>query len=57
MFDIPASATGIDFRDVSGDPDAIFDVDFNGLAIHFGPRWYFGGKPSENPPTAGSQSR
>jgi hypothetical protein len=43
-----ASATGIDFRTVSGDPDAIFDVDFNGLAIHFGPRWFFGGKSPES---------
>ncbi len=38
-----AKATKIDFRQMTGDPEALFDVDFNGGAIHFGPRWYFGG--------------
>jgi hypothetical protein len=33
----------------------MFDVDFNGAAIHFGPRWYFGGDPPE--PPAEDQSR
>jgi hypothetical protein len=52
-----ASATGIDFRDISGDPDAIFDIDFNGAAIHFGPRWYFGGKSPESGPPPPAQSK
>jgi hypothetical protein len=39
-------AENIDFREVTGDPTAVFDVDFDGAAIHFGPRWYFGGTPA-----------
>jgi hypothetical protein len=32
----------------TGEPPLRYDVDFNGVAVTFGPRWYFGGE--ERPP-------
>jgi hypothetical protein len=40
-----AEASDINLTAESGDPTAIFDIDFNGTAISFGPRWYFGSEP------------
>jgi hypothetical protein len=37
-----ASADGVDARAVSGDPEAMWDLTFNGSAFWFGPKLYFG---------------
>jgi hypothetical protein len=35
--------------DGSGEPPVLYDVDFNGMAVTFGPRWYFGGSERTEP--------
>ena len=37
-----AEAKGVDLRQITGDPEAKWDLAFNGTAIWFGPRIYFG---------------
>jgi hypothetical protein len=37
-----ASARKVDLRTSTGDPDAVWDVDFNGTGFSFGPKIYFG---------------
>jgi hypothetical protein len=37
-----AVAKNIDLRQVTGDPEAHWDLEFNGLAVWFGPRIYLG---------------
>jgi hypothetical protein len=37
-----AQARNVDLRDTTGDPSAIWDLDFNGFAVWFGPKLYFG---------------
>jgi len=37
-----AEAKGVDLREITGDPTAMWDLAFNGTAVWFGPRIYFG---------------
>jgi hypothetical protein len=38
-----ARTNGFDARATTGDPEAIWDLTFNGAAFWFGPRMYLGG--------------
>ena len=37
-----AKARRVDLRAVSGDPNALWDLDFSGVGFALGPRIYFG---------------